>query len=118
MKTSSCLWLGALVLVNACNQKSDTPVVSTNSSSGASPLNAPASYLGALAKGQQAAVATVDTASLDRAIQMFQVENGRNPKDLNELVEQKVIPRIPDAPYGTKLVYDPASGRVSLVKQQ
>jgi hypothetical protein len=118
MKTTSCLWLGALVLVNACNQKPDTPAVSTNSASAASPLNAPASYLGALAKGQQAAVATVDTASIDKAIQMFQVENGRNPKDLNELVEQKVIPRIPDAPYGTKLVYDPGSGKVTLEKQQ
>jgi hypothetical protein len=108
----------AVLLVAGCGQKSDTAPISTNTAStGSSPMNAPAGYLGALAKGQQAAVATVDTTSIDKAIQMFGVENGRNPKDLNELVQQKFIPKIPDPPYGTKLVYDPASGTVKIVKE-
>jgi hypothetical protein len=66
---------------------------------------------------QQSAVKTVDTASLDKAIQLFSVENGRNPKDLNELVEQKFIPRIPETPFGTKLVYDSGAGTVKIVSQ-
>ncbi len=48
---------------------------------------------------------------------MFNVENGRNPKDLNELVEKKFIPRIPAAPYGMKLEYDAATGKVKVVNQ-
>lgn len=118
MKSSVYLWLPAAILLGACSQKSDTPIATTNSSSTASgPVNASAGYLGALAKGKQLAVTTVDTTSLDKAIQMFTVENGRNPKDLNELVEQKFIARIPDAPYGTKLAYDPVAGTVKVVQQ-
>ena len=48
---------------------------------------------------------------------MFNVEHGRNPKDLNELVEEKLIPRIPDVPRGMKLDYDAAAGKVKVVKQ-
>ena len=106
----------ATLLAAGCGQKSETPVASTNAtSSGTSPLNAPAGYLGALAKGQQTAIKTIDTASLDKAIQLFEAANGRNPKDLNELVEQKFIGKIPETPYGTKLVYDPAAGTVKVV---
>jgi hypothetical protein len=118
MKPTHYLWIPALILLNACSQKSDTATVSTNAASTASsPLNAPADYLGALVKGQQTAVKTIDTTSLDQAIQLFAVQNGRNPKDLNELVEQKFIAKIPDPPFGTKLVYDSAAGTVKVVKQ-
>jgi hypothetical protein len=110
-----------LVLVfclSACGQKSDAPVASTNSASTASsPANAPAGYLGALMKGQQTAVKTIDTTSIDKAIQLFSVENGRNPKDLNELVDQKFLSKIPETPFGTKLVYDAGSGTVKIEKQ-
>jgi len=68
-------------------------------------------------KAQQTAVKTIDTTSIDKAIQLFSVENGRNPKDLNELVQQKFLPMIPQTPYGTKLVYDAGSGTVKIVPQ-
>jgi hypothetical protein len=91
---------------------------STNAtSSSGSVLTAPVDYLSAAAKAQQNAVKVVDTTSLNKAIQMFNVSNGRNPKDLNELVEQKFIPKIPDTPYGTKLEYNADSGEVKIVKQ-
>ena len=80
-------------------------------------MSAPADYLGALGKAQQAAVKTVDTTSLNQAIQLFNVENGRNPKDLNELVEKKFIPKIPDAPRGMKLQYDATAGKVKVVQE-
>jgi hypothetical protein len=109
----------AAILFTACSQKTESPpAAATNAANAeATPANAPAGYLGALAKGQQSAVSTVDTTSLDKAIQMFAVENGRNPKDLNELVQQKFIPKIPEPPYGSKLVYDANSGTVKIVKQ-
>ena len=59
----------------------------------------------------------MDTTSLNQAIQMFNVEHGRNPKDLNELVEKKFIPKIPDAPRGMKLQYDATAGKVKVVPQ-
>ncbi len=112
-----CLAVGALIIAG-CDGNSQKPTASTNTtSSGTSPLNAPSDYLGAMAKGQQSAVKTVDTASLNRAIQMFSVEHGRNPKDLDELVAEKYLPRIPAAPFGMKLVYDPGTGVVKVVKQ-
>jgi hypothetical protein len=33
------------------------------------------------------------------------------------LVQQKYIPKLPDTPFGTKLVYDAADGTVKVVKQ-
>ena len=119
MKALRYVWLAASLILSSCSQKSETPVVSTNSpAASTSPLDAPGGYLTAVTKGQQSAIKTIDTTSLDKAIQLFAVENGRNPKDLNELVQQKFIPTIPETPFGTKLVYDPGSGTVKVVNQQ
>ncbi len=119
MKSPLIIGLSGLVLLTACDEKPSTPQAATNAAAptATSPLNAPAGYLGAMVKGQQAAVKVIDTTSVDKAIQLFSVENGRNPKDLNELVEQKFIPRIPETPFGTKLVYDSNSGTVKVVAQ-
>jgi hypothetical protein len=121
MKTP--LWLSLIsVLAAGCNQQSDnsTPQATnaaTADNSG-SVLTAPVDYLGAVSKAQQKAVKTVDTVSIDKAIQLFQVDQGRNPNDLNELVQTKYLARIPEAPYGTKISYDAATGKVTIVKQQ
>ena len=113
-----CFSLLAALLLLGCDQKSQSPGAGTNtSSSGGSVLTAPVDYLRAAGKAQQSAVKTVDSASLNQAIQLFNVEKGRNPKDLNELVQEKFIPQIPAAPYGTKLVYDAVAGKVSVVKE-
>ena len=90
---------------------------SSSSQSSRNPAAAPAEYLGALAKAEQKAVKTVDLTALTKAIEMFQVDQGRWPKDLNELVSQKYIPRIPDAPVGQKIAYDAATGTVKLEAQ-
>ena len=118
MKTLFCFSVAASLILVGCGESSDKSVQPTNgAASGSSPLSAPADYVGALGKAQQSAVKTVDTASLDQAIQLFNVEHGRNPKDLNELVEGKFISKIPAAPYGMKLEYDAAAGKVKVVKQ-
>ena len=110
--------MAASLLLIGCGQSTDKTAQPTNGAAGgSSPLSAPADYVGALGKAQQLAVKTVDTTSLNQAVQMFNVENGRNPKDLNELVEKKFIPSIPAAPYGLKLEYDAAEGKVKVVKQ-
>ena len=118
MKRPFCLSLAASLFLIGCGQSNNKPGQPTNeAAASSSPLSAPADYLGALGKAQQLAVKTVDTVSLNQAIQVFNVEHGRNPKDLNELVEKKFIPSIPAAPYGMKLEYNADSGKVKVVKQ-
>ena len=107
----------ALLFFVGCGDNSSKSASGTNSATGGSVATAPVDYLSTAAKAQQNAVKTVDTTSLDKAIQLFNVEKGRNPKDLNELISEKYIREIPTPPYGTKLDYDPNSGRVSVVKQ-
>ena len=83
----------------------------------AAPASAPSGYVGALVKGQQTAVKTIDVTSLNQDIQLFNVQEGRNPKDLNELVTQHYIGQLPDPPVGMKFVYDADQGKVSVVPQ-
>ena len=104
----------AVILVG-CGDGGNPPAQQTNSVSSGNPVTAPVDYLGAVGNAKQKAVKTVDIASLTQAINMFQVSEGRLPKDLNELVTTKYISRIPDAPYGQKIVYSPADGKVSVV---
>lgn len=99
-----------------CGDNPGAASPATNSAGG-NPLNAPGDYLNAITKGQQRAVKTVDTAALNQAVQMFQVDKGRFPKDLNELVAEKFIPKIPEAPAGMKIVYDAAAGTVKVLKE-
>jgi hypothetical protein len=97
-------------LLCGCGEKS-------GSSGGSSPASAPADYVGALNKAQQNAAKTADTTSINKAIQVFTVDQGRNPKDLNELVEKKYLPQLPTPPAGMKLDYDANAGTVRIVKQ-
>jgi len=73
--------------------------------------------LGTLGRAQQTAVKTVDLAALKQAIEMFQVDKDRLPKDLNELVAAGYLPALPQPPTGLKIEYDPATGQVRMVKR-
>ena len=59
----------------------------------------------------------IDLAYVNQAIQQFQAGEGRLPQDLNEMVAEHYLGKIPDAPYGYKIVYDATNGTVSVVKQ-
>jgi hypothetical protein len=125
MKAPLALALAAAAVAAGCNKDSTHPAPEgTNSAAGSATnaagggvLTAPVDYLGALAKDKQSMEKTIDTAALDEEIRLFQVDNGRYPKDLNELVKEKYISKIPQAPYGTKLDYNPATGEIKVVKQ-
>jgi hypothetical protein len=101
-------------LLVGCGEKSDK---GTAGAAGGGATEVPGNYAGALGRSQNKAIKTVDTASLNQAIQMFNVDKGRNPKDLNELVQEKFIPKLPTPPVGTKLQYDATSGKVEVVKE-
>jgi hypothetical protein len=122
VKATFLLSLVALSVASGCsdgssNTPANTSSLTNASSSEGSVLTAPVDYLGAAAKAQQNAVKTVDVAAVTQAVRLFQTELGRLPKDLDELVQEKYLPRIPATPYGTKLSYDPTTGEVKVVKQ-
>jgi hypothetical protein len=111
MKTCCGLMLvAAALVVGGCGKERSSPPPA------AAPASAPAGYLGTLVKGQQVAVKTIDVTSLNQDIQLFNVQEGRNPKDLNELVPH-YIGALPDPPAGMKFVYDAAQGKVSVAPQ-
>lgn len=120
MKVLPVLLVLGLVLFVGCGQKDETqPAKSTNETAATgNPVTAPVDYLGAVAKAKKSSEKTIDTVYLNQAIQMFHTMEGRYPKDLNELVTEKHIPKIPDAPYGMKIVYDATRGEVRVVQQQ
>jgi hypothetical protein len=113
MKALISISLLASVLLVGCGNGGSG---SSGTSSG-NPVTAPADYLGSITKAQQNAVKTVDVAALTQAIQMFQAEQGRLPKDLNELVTMKYMAKIPTPPAGKKITYDTNSGAVKIVAQ-
>ena len=104
------LLAGALGIVGCGKEQSPPPAQTPAPASGGG-------YLGALAKGQQVAVKSIDTASLNQAVQLFNAQEGRFPVDLNELVTNKYMAKLPDAPNGMKLNYDAALGKVTVVPQ-
>ena len=100
--------LAVLVIFSAgCNKSS--------SGSSGNPLTAPADYVGAAVNAQKSSSAKIDLVSVNQAIQTFNAGEGRNPKDLDELVSSHYIPRLPTPPAGMKLAYDATAGKATLV---
>lgn len=118
MKISVFLSASLVLVLAGCGKSSDEPApASTNAATGGSVLTAPVDYLNSAAKSKHSADKTVDTAALSKAVDMFNVQEGRFPKDLDELVAKKYIPLIPTPPFGSKLEYDAKTGTVKVVKQ-
>ena len=93
-----------------------TPTNATVNYNTGNPITAPVDYLGAVAQAQKYAVKTIDVSYLNHAIQEFNAAEGRYPQNLQELMPN-YIGKIPQAPYGFKIVYDADSGTVKVVKQ-
>ncbi len=120
MKASFLIPLAAGLLLAGCgkNGSSSHPqgtnsAPTTNAAVVAQPSGG---YLGALMQADKSAVKSIDVSYLNQAVQMFNAQEGRLPKNLNELTPNYVA-KIPDAPHGYKIVYDATSGTVTVVKQ-
>ena len=114
MKTPRFLILMAGLLVLGCHKKEAAP---SEASSGGGPVTAPVDYLGAVAKAKRTTEKTVETLGLQKTIDLFQAQEGRLPKNLNELVGPNYLSQLPAPPPGMKLDYDPATGQVKVVPQ-
>jgi len=117
MKRIVLLPVVALLIATGCKPSDSSSSTSgAGSTSGSNNLDK-VPYIGALARAEQTAGATADVASLKPAIEQFLLDKGRYPKNLDELVQEKYLPKIPDAPYGMKMDYDPLTGTVKVVRQ-
>jgi hypothetical protein len=76
-------------------------------------VNAPANYLTTVVQAQQHADKVIDVSYINQAIQLFQVSEGRLPKNLQELVPN-YISKVPAAPLDGTLVYDATAGMVKV----
>jgi hypothetical protein len=114
MKTCCAPMLVAAALVlGGCGKEQNSPPPAP----APAPAGSTGGYLGTLAKGQQTAVKTIDVTALNEEIRLFNVQEGRNPKDLNELVTMKYLGALPNPPAGFKLVYDPGEGKVTVAHE-
>lgn len=89
----------------------------SESQRGQNPLNAPTDYLGTIVNAKQSAEKTVNATSVNQAIQLFKAQEGRNPKTLQELVEEQYLPALPSLPSNMEYQYDPNSGTVKVLKK-
>lgn len=115
MKATFALVLLAGFFFAGCKkEETAAPANAAGQPSSGNPLTAPADYLGAAANAKKSADKTLLSAGLDQAIKMFSAQEGRMPKDLNELVPQ-YLKSIPAPPPGMKYSYDAKTGEVKVV---
>ena len=74
-------------------------------------------YLGTITKAHKTAVSKVETTAINQAINMFESQEGRRPKDLNELISKKYLRELPKPPHGMKFEYNSATGEASVVAE-
>ena len=113
MKCVAFFSLLALVLITGCDM-SDSSAQSNRPMTNDGAFG---QYVGGLAQAKQNAGKTVDVASLREEIRLFQVDKGRYPASLDELVQENYLKKIPDAPYRMKIDYNPETGDVNVVSQ-
>jgi hypothetical protein len=68
-----------------------------------------------LVNAKRTADKTIDVSFINQAISLFNVQEGRLPKTLDELVP-KYVAKIPDAPLGYKIDYDAQKGVATVVR--
>lgn len=112
--------MAGLFLTGCDNNSSSTSPAATNNSAtnftSGNPLTVVPDYIGVVGQAQKYSVKQIDLAYLHEAIQQFNVAEGRYPRNLQELVPN-YIGKVPEAPYGSKIDYDPGTGTVKVVPQ-
>lgn len=78
-------------------------------------VSAPGRYIDANMRARHQAQVTSATSSINSAIRMFSVAEGRNPASLNELMETGYMSQMPDLPSGASYSYNPQSGQVTIL---
>ena len=115
MKSQVAFFAVLLTVASGCGSSNESkPIAANQTNVEPNPLTAPVDYVGVVAKAPQQALKTVDLATLNQAIQMFNAQEDRNPRDLKELVEKEYLAKLPEAPTGMAISYDPRTGSVRI----
>ncbi len=77
-------------------------------------LNAPEKYTGVMGKTLKKTKAMDSLLYLKNKINTFQIQEGRYPASLNELVEKKYIEKLPVPPEEMVFTYDSSTGKVDV----
>ena len=115
MKAASLIILPVVVLLLGCNDATQ-PGQKSSDSSDSSIASAPADYVKSAAQSQNKAIKTIDLTAINKAIELFYVQEGRFPKKLEELEDKGLMRALPLPPPGMKLNYDTNSGVVTIEK--
>jgi len=118
MKLLSPVSLILTSCVVGCGDPSSRPSdPATNTAVAGHGIAAPVEYVKSVAEARHSAVKTVDVTALKKAIDLFNVQEGRFPRELNELINRKYIPEMPVPPVGSRISYDAQAGSVKIVQQ-
>jgi len=96
-----------LLLLVSCGKKKESPESLT-------PLNAGEKYGEVMGKAMKKSQAMDDILYLKDKINAFQIQFGKYPSSLDELVEKGIIEKLPEPPKGMRFVYDPRVGGVEV----
>jgi hypothetical protein len=121
MKAYILIPMAAGLLFAGCGKSSSSTDQSTATNAtpnyaNGNPITVVPDYLGAVGQAQQYSIKQIDLSYLHEAIEQYNAANGHYPKTLQELVPNW-IGKIPQAPNGCKIDYDPNKGTVKVVKQ-
>ncbi|HEY3931250.1 MAG TPA: hypothetical protein VGM58_02660 [Verrucomicrobiae bacterium] len=120
MKTSLLFSVAAGLVLAGCGDNNSTKSAqSTNAPTKydtGNPVTAVPDYIGAVGQAQKYAEKQIDLAYVNEAIQQFNAGEGRYPTNLQEMIPT-YLGKMPQAPYGYKIIYDANSGTIKVVKQ-
>ena len=75
---------------------------------------AAADYARNLSNTEKKAAEVSGLETLNKAVQQYQVIEGRYPRTLDELVASRYLPKLPPAPRGKRFIYDSVAGEVKV----
>ncbi len=78
------------------------------------PLNAIEKYGGVMGSALKKSKAMDDVLYMKNKINTFQIQEGRYPYSLNELVEKQYLEKLPEPPKGATFHYDASTGKIEV----
>lgn len=120
MKTSLLLLAAAGLFLAGCGDDNSSKSAKTTNApvkyDSGNPLTVAPDYMGAVVQAQKYAEKQIDLAYVNEAIQQFNAGEGHYPTNLQEMIPT-YLGKMPQAPYGYKIVYDASNGTIKVVKQ-
>ena|ERR1043166_254075 len=115
--TTSLLGCGKSQQSNPPNTSTPTPADAGNTATNQQDSTGQAleKYGHTMALAKKNALEKTDLITVDRAVQSFQADRGKNPESLDELIKEGFLPRLPDLPKGKMYSYNPQTGEVKIV---